>query len=160
MTNVLWLAVAGSAAMSLAGCAGSTLPVIFADKTSVGIDISGSEQGVDLSLGFKTRSLSVVPVAVMRKDKDGNVVEVVKMGGEDKDAKNDVIKDSFSTFGNFTVDTGVRGPAAEIGLGRFFATGVAAQKIAKRVGDAMVERAKRQPTAAPAAATPAPAPPL
>lgn len=146
MKNILGLAFTPGAAMLLAGCAGSTLPVVFTDQTSVGIDISGTEQGVDLVLGFKTRSMSIVPVAVMRKDKDGNVVEVVRMGGKDKQKTNDddgVVKDSFSTFGNFTVDTEVRGVTASVGLGRFFATGVAAQKIAEKLGAAIVEEAKR-----------------
>jgi len=158
MKNVMSLAVAG-AAMSLAGCAGSTLPVVFADKTVLGVDISGSEQGADLSLGFKTRSLSIVPVAVRQKDADGNVtkIELIVGKGQDKD-----VRDSFSTFGNFTTNTGVQGVAASVGLGRFFATGVAAQALAEKLGDAMVETAKKPtPNAnppAPAAASPGAAP--
>jgi hypothetical protein len=152
MKNILCLAVAGSAVVSLVGC-GSTLPVVFADKTVLGVDISGSEQGADLSLGFKTRSLSIVPVAVRQKDAAGNVTGITLIEG--KDVTKGEIKDSFSTFGNFTVDTGVKGASASVGLGRFFATGVAAQKLAERLGDAMVETAKRTPLRAnPGAAPP------
>jgi len=158
MNNIMSLAVAG-AAMSLAGCAGSTLPVVFADKTVLGVDISGSEQGADLSLGFKTRSLSIVPVAVRQKDAAGNVTKIELIEGRGKDED---VKDSFSTFGNFTTDTGVKGVAASVGLGRFFATGVAAQTLADKLGEAMVKTAEKAPPnanpPAPAVANPAAAP--
>ncbi len=131
--------VIGMVAISgvLTGC-GSTLPLIFADKTSVGIDISGSEQGIDFVLGFKTKSVSIIPVAVRRKDKDGNVTEIIPVQAEDGEKR-----DAYSTFGNFTVDTQGETAAASVGLGRFFATGVAAQNIATELGKAMVEKAKK-----------------
>jgi hypothetical protein len=123
----------------LAGC-GSTLPLTFADKTSVGVDISASEQGAELAVGFKTKSLALVPIAVRTKDSSGHYTKVNTLQAEDGTKK-----DAYSTFGNFTLDSqGEAGTASvSVGLGRFFATGVAAQKISEEIGKAMVEKAKK-----------------
>jgi len=117
----------------LGGC-GSTLPLIFADKTSLGVGIEASEQGVDMVLGFKTKSIAIVPVAV--RDKDKNFEKILTSTDGTK-------TDALSTFGNFNVDTEGGVAAASIGLGRFFATGLAAQNIASKLGEAMVEKAKK-----------------
>lgn len=128
--------------VALTGC-GSTFPLIFADKTSVGIDISGSEQGVDIALGFKTKSMSIIPVAVREKNKgiDGQkTTEIVPLQAKKGDQT-----DAYSTFGNFTVDTNAEGVpvSAKIGLGRFFATGMAADSIATKIGEALVIAAQK-----------------
>lgn len=132
--------IIGIGAASMLSACGSTLPLTFADKTTVGVDVSASEQGVDLVVGFKTKSLAIVPIAVRKKDTSGNYSEVEKLQAEDSTKK-----DAYSTFGNFTVDTKAQAgtASASIGLGRFFATGVAAQNIANKVGDALVEKAKK-----------------
>lgn len=128
-----------SGCIVLSGC-GSTLPLVFLDKTSVGISASTDSGGMDVTLGFDTKSIAIIPVAVRKKDKDGNVDEIVQLQANDG-AK----KDAYSTFGNFTTDTKTDGKnaAIEIGLGRFFATGLAAQNIAAKLGEAMVKKAEK-----------------
>jgi hypothetical protein len=122
----------------LSGC-GSTYPLVFADKTTVGLEVSGGEGVPELVFGFKTKSVAIVPIAVRRKDGSGGVAEIVPIQGEAGGG----IKDAYSTFGNFTFDSDVNATTASLGLGRFFATGVAAQEISKKLGEAWVEKAKK-----------------
>ena len=126
-----------SGCLMLSGC-GSTLPLVFIDKTSVGIAASTDTGGVDVSVGFDTKSAAIIPVAVRQKDKDGAVTAIVPLQAEDGSKK-----DAYSTFGNFTSDTKADGKnaAVAVGLGRFFATGMAAQLISSKLGDAMVIKA-------------------
>jgi hypothetical protein len=128
-----------SSCIALSGC-GSTLPLVFIDKTSVGISASTDNGGVEVSVGFDTKSAAIIPVAVRQKDKDGNVTSIVPLQAEEGSKK-----DAYSTFGNFTSDTKADGKniAVGVGLGRFFATGMAAQNISNELGKAMVEKAKK-----------------
>ena len=60
--------------LAVAGC-GSTLPLVFVDKTNVGLEINGpNAEGTSGSivLGFKTRSAAVVPVAVKKETNNSN----------------------------------------------------------------------------------------
>jgi len=130
------LLLAGSVALT--GC-GSTMPLVFLDKSSAGIAVS-TDNGLDVSVGFNTISISLVPVAVRQKDKEGGVTAIESLQAEDGPKK-----DAYSTFGNFTTDTNADAKTAStsIGLGRFFATGMAAQNISTKVGEALVEKAKK-----------------
>ena len=58
MRRLAMVALPGS--MLLAGCS-STLPLVFVDRTSVGISAS-TDTGVEVSVGFDTKSAAIVPV--------------------------------------------------------------------------------------------------
>lgn len=69
--SAAWLVWLGSSALALTGCGNlQQAPLVYASKTSVGIDMSGSSTevpGVSLALGFKQVDAAYVPVAVARK---------------------------------------------------------------------------------------------
>jgi hypothetical protein len=126
-THVARLSIATVVA-ALSGC--STSPsLVFGQTHTVGITMSGSasDSGAELSIGYKDRDVAVVPVAILNKegtlDKDGMVnAKVSSERGDGYDT------DSLSVLGQFTVDTDAQNRTA--GLGKFFATGLAAQKLA------------------------------
>lgn len=104
-------------------------PLIFGQTHTVGITIAGSpaEQGGELTLGYRDRDLAFVPVSVTQSDGSVTQVESHAFGGQrDGDARPD--KDALSVLGQFDVST--EGQTAKIGLGKFFATGLAAKRLA------------------------------
>ena len=123
--------------ITLTGC-GSTFPLVFTDKTTLGLEASGGGEGApEITLGFKTTSVAVIPVAVRGKDQTSGVTDVMPLQAKAADGS----RDAYSTFGNFTTDSGVQTTSVSVGLGRFFATGIAAQKIAEKLGEAMIRKA-------------------
>lgn len=96
--------------------------LVFGQQHTLGVSISGSttDQGGELTLGFKDKNIAVVPVAV--KGTDGAIQIVYATTEEDW-------KDSFSVLGQFEADAKAGSP--EVGLGKFFATGQAAQILAE-----------------------------
>ena len=112
-----------AASLVLAGCATPTgpLPLVFGESLTFGVSIgtSTADQGVDMTLGFKSRDIAVVPVI----SADGKSIESVvegKTGGK--------TTDSYSVLGQFNNTT--EGTGAKVGLGKFFATGTAAAVLA------------------------------
>jgi len=120
------------AAVTAALCGCRTSPVlVFGQSHSVGVSIGGdaSESGAELTLGYKDRDIAIVPVAIVPKEaaatKDTMLVHSTVSsangdGGHDTDA--------LSVLGQFQVNA--KGKEADVGLGKFFATGLAAQKLA------------------------------
>ena len=127
MKNKIALMVAAASA-AMSGC--TTAPsLVFGQSHSVGISIGGgaSDMGAELSIGYKDRDIAVVPVAIVKQDgtinEDGMVTaQVSSRHGSGYDT------DSLSVLGQFKVDTNATAKSA--GLGKFFATGLAAQKLA------------------------------
>jgi hypothetical protein len=123
-----WFAVAAAMALSavFAGCAGNAnMPLVFGQSQVVGISISASsvQQGGDFSLGYKDINLAVVPVTVMQAD--GNSTQLkseASPGGGDR------YTDALSVLGQFELRSDTKVP--DIGLGKFFATGLAAKRLA------------------------------
>ena len=107
----------------VSGCAEfpKNMPLMFGETISFGVSIAGSagEQGVDVTLGFKTRDIAIVPVAVETKE---GTIEKLTASIVDGNT------DAFSVIGQF--DSKTDGGTGEIGLGKFFATGSAAQVLA------------------------------
>ena len=125
VTRLAGLLVAGAA---LAGCAtNQPLPLLFGQTHNVGIVISGStaEQGAELTLGYRDRDIAVVPVAVPQED--GKYTQLSSTVPHET-IPGAVAKDAFSVLGQFDVK-GETTPV-QVGLGKFFATGLAAQKLA------------------------------
>jgi hypothetical protein len=138
---------AGAAALlavvALAGCArpaGTML--VFGQTQTVGITIGGSvvDQGAVFSLGYQDRNFAIVPATVPAAD--GGSTQVLSTvgsrdcGGDPKCPGESL--DALSVLGQFEVSTDSK--TADVGLGKFFATGLAAQKLAdgfsKKIGKA------------------------
>ena len=126
----IWAALG---AFLVVGCGNvDSAHLVFGQQQTVGLDITATapEQGGSLSLGYKDKNIAVIPVAV--KGEDGlyqllgstNKLEGGANTGELSDEN-----DAFSTIGQFELNTGENGTAS-VGLGKFFATGLAAQKLA------------------------------
>lgn len=119
---------AGLALTALAGCGNrDSSHLVLGQRIIVGLTISGSapEQGAELSLGYKDHNIAVIPVAV--KKEDG---AYQPLGSFDEAATGtDPASDAYSTLGQFELSTGEDGTVS-VGLGKFFATGVAAQTLA------------------------------
>ncbi len=119
------LTVSGIAA--LAGCGNSdAVHLVFGQQQTVGLEISASapEQGGGLSLGYRDRNIAVVPVAV----KEGSQYKAV--GGTNNGGGDGDENDAYSTIGQFELQAEANGTTASVGLGKFFATGLAAQRLA------------------------------
>ena len=144
--------------LSLAACNPLTdnEQLIFGQSHSVGlnIDVTAPNQGVKLSLGFQDYDLAIVPVlgTVENFDADGNRVSKMEAvahairgcesprADEQDEQIEDVStrvqdhcsKDTLSVFGYFGLDAGSSPErTAGVGLGKFFATGFAADSVAK-----------------------------
>lgn len=164
--------------MFVTGC-GSTLPLVFVDKTSVGLEVSGPNPSEGSSgnilLGFKTRSAAVVPIAVKNESERSvlDPTEKVKLQQELADVRSTITtlesrgttkseelnkakteeeqikrilysaksydrivstkngdEDALSVLGQFQVDASAGSDQSGVGLGRFFATGSAASRLA------------------------------
>jgi hypothetical protein len=111
-------------AMALAGCYSSqNPPLVFLQATTVGISAgaTGSTGTPELALGYRDVDLALVPVT----DEFGKPIR----GESPTGTKQPKFKDAMSVFGQFQVDTSA-GTKTSAGLGKFFATGLAAQAIA------------------------------
>lgn len=115
--------------IALAGCGNTdSSHLVFGQDIVVGLTISASapEQGGELTLGYKDRNIAVVPVAI--KDEGG---EYRVLGSYDQaPSDSEPASDAYSTLGQFEMRTGEDGTVS-VGLGKFFATGVAAQNLSK-----------------------------
>ncbi|MCX7176351.1 MAG: hypothetical protein NT159_20995 [Proteobacteria bacterium] len=141
--------LASVAMIILGGCAEipKNMPLVFGESITVGIGIgsSAADQGMDFTLGVKTRDIAVIPVVAY--DKDGQRVAIyaevteTTTGTESSETQGDrkivtknpetkvVNKDSYSVLGQFGSTTDVS--TKRVGLGKFFATGAAAQQLSE-----------------------------
>ena len=107
----------------LAGCSTSTMPLVFGQARSIGLDVSGSvapQQSIGISLGYKDDYIAVVPKNERAEAPDDN---------------GHVHRDALSVLGQFDLKTKIfvgeqTGTTASAGLGNFFATGLAAKTLA------------------------------
>lgn len=140
-----WMA----AVLLCGGCATYDNELLFAESTDIGIGVQPNPTGgAQFNLGYKQRDLAVIPVGAI--DSKGEIKQrrTSTLNGD---------KDSLSVFGQFSADVGNRG--SDIGsdasgansnsdtdreravLGRFFATGLAAQYLAKGYAKAWKKQA-------------------
>lgn len=123
-------------AVALAGCANAdTVHLVFGQQNVVGLDITASapEQGGSLSLGFKDKNIAVIPVAVESGNlNDGS--KHIRLGATNNESRDADRNDAFSTLGQFELNSGGDGTLS-VGLGKFFATGLAAQTLAEGFKD-------------------------
>ena len=139
--RVLVTSMAGLALGS--GCAtNQSLPLIFGQSHSVGINIGGNttEGSVDLTIGYKDRDIAIVPVVMT--DANGKVTQLQASVGKGFPAGKQVSGadiDAFSVLGQFSVEAKGGGTEVSSGLGKFFATGIAARRLADAFACAMGE---------------------
>lgn len=119
--RLLVLAVAAG----ITGCAtgNGELPLMFGATNVVGVSIgaTAADTGGEFVVGYKGVDLAVVPVSAVSADSEEFIGAVAGDGR---------FVDSYSVFGQFSQDSGRQGKGANAGLGKFFATGAAAQRIA------------------------------
>jgi hypothetical protein len=99
------------AAMIALGCAGEPM-LVFGQSHTVGLTVGASttEQRGELSLGYKDYDVAVVPTQSLSQAGDHT--------------------DSLSVLGQFELDSGAGAVQPSVGLGKFFATGMAAKTLA------------------------------
>ena len=117
------LIVCGAASV-LAGCSTyPNAPLVFYQATTVGISASttGSSATPELSLGYRDTDVALVPVT----DQNGQQIR----GRNPTGTGGTYFSDAMSVFGQFQVNANA-GTATNAGLGKFFATGLAAQDLA------------------------------
>lgn len=111
------------------GCASTDarLPLIFGQSHTVGISIGASttDQGGELVLGYKDKNIAIVPVTERKADGDYLQIKssIIDENGQGPDT------DALSVLGQFET-SGSAGVNPNFSLGKFFATGLAAQKLA------------------------------
>jgi hypothetical protein len=109
---------------ALAGCAtgNGEVPLIFGSSNVYGVSIGGSvaDTGGEFVVGYKGLDLALVPVSAVQ---GGTETFVGANAGSGH-------LDSYSVIGQFSAQAGRRADGANAGLGKFFATGWAAQNIA------------------------------
>lgn len=137
-TQILLLA---SPALALAGCTSTGSQLFFGEAVNYGVTINTgpSADGVDFNVGYKDRSIAIVPTSVV----SGGQGYAIDAQSQDKEGET---KDALSVFGQFksagappadttaapsTAGTPPSPPRRNITLGRFFATGIAATNLAE-----------------------------
>lgn len=117
---------------ALAGCSNLPMntPLFFGETVSVGISASTSttDQGMDLTLGFKSKDVAVVPVVTFEGGTQENSGKSVPLRGEVSEGAT-TNRDAYSVIGQFSTTTDDAGK--RIGLGKFFATGQAALQLSE-----------------------------
>ena len=110
-------------------------PLVFAQSQTLGVTIAGApaSQGGEFTVGFRDWNVAVVPVTVTQGD--GTVTALT--ASANKEAGQD-FQDAFSTLGQFEAE--VEGSSSpKVGLGKFFATGLAAKVLADGFAKSMEE---------------------
>lgn len=120
------IAVLMPLAVSISACGNlDSSNLVFGQSDSVGLKIAGSgpQQNAELSLGYNSDNIAIVPAAT--RDAAGNLTII---SSSIRGVQNG--QDALSTLGNFDLDTGDN-TIVSVGLGKFFATGSAAQVLAQ-----------------------------
>lgn len=111
-----------AAAAVLAGCTTVNPPLLFGDHHTYGLHLGNdtASAGATVSLGYKARSLAVVPLSAL--DHEGHARTIV---GKDPDNG-----DALSVFAVFENDaSGTEGADTTVSLNQVFSTGMAAQHL-------------------------------
>jgi hypothetical protein len=122
-------------------------PLLFMRTDVYGIDIGGglAQQGLQFTLGYNNRNLALIPVAAT----DAHGRSIVIAGKDGKPGNDGQALDTLSVLGQFKADTETS--RLNVGLERYFSTGVAARYLGQAIGNVAVVAANQ------AASTPAPA---
>jgi len=121
------LCACAAVAAMLGGCGSvPNPPLVFAQSQTLGVTVAASPatQGGEFTVGFRDWNLAVVPVTVTQGD--GTVTSLTASANESADQD---FQDAFSTLGQFEAEV-EGGTSRKVGLGKFFATGLAAKVLA------------------------------
>ena len=111
---------------SLSACApNENTLLMFGQAQTLGISISGSttQQSVELTLGYRDIDIALVPTTAGSNSRD-----IRKLQADAAGPKGAVSHDALSVLGQF--DANAKSGSSEVGLGKFFATGLAAKRLA------------------------------
>ncbi len=111
-----------SGLVALSACSDpNQAPVIFGQTQTLGVSVGSSATGVapDVTVGFKDANIAILPTNAITTE--GNYEFRGGISGEDGRA----FEDTYSTFGQFKGSA----ESGKVGLEKFFATGLAAQKL-------------------------------
>ena len=100
-------------------------PLVFGQAHSLGVTINGSpaRQSAELTLGYRDLDVAVVPVTAIQPN--GATTQLKSTANA---CPNQQYEDALSVLGQFEVSSKSETP--QISLGKFFATGTAAKKLA------------------------------
>jgi hypothetical protein len=116
------------AGFGLAGCYQTNNPPLFfaqAHTLGVGVHTSTTQQSADLTVGYKDFDVAIVPVSAT--DSSGQVVPLTGSSGGGNS------RNALSVLGQFNANAATATPA--VNFGTFFATGLAADKLADGFSD-------------------------
>lgn len=118
---------------ALGGCSSmpTNMPLVFGESITVGISIAATatDQGADFTLGYKSKDVAIVPVSVLKADGAVEKLQAHITNTATASLPGSTSVDAYSVIGQFEVDTGQQGH--QVGLGKFFATGQAAQVLSE-----------------------------
>jgi len=120
----------------LIGCQqGPNSMLIFGQTQTLGITVNGSttSQSAELTVGFRDFDIAVVPTSVAKANGEPMVLKGSVKPGNDKNSTDS--EDAFSVLGQF--DANAKAGTPEVSLGKFFATGVAAKRLADGFAEKM-----------------------
>jgi len=122
-------------------------PLLFMRSDVVGIDIGGSlaQQGLQFVIGDSNRNLALIPVAA-RNGWD----KAVPITGDAAEQDGSQL-DTLSVIGQFKAETNTA--QLNVGLQRYFATGVAARNLSDALKEAVVAKTAEPGASAPATAS-------
>jgi hypothetical protein len=107
-----------------AGCTTGNInpPLLFVQTQTLGVTINGSsiQQNFEMTLGYRDFDVAIVPATVTQGGASTQVQSTVAGPGTSG-------ADALSVLGQFEANTRA---TPEVGLGKFFSTGLAAQKLA------------------------------
>lgn len=136
----------------LCGCASYKNQLVFGESSDLSIAIHPApEGGLNFNVGYKQTDIAVVPVAAI--DSTGHLEQrSASETGDDKGRR-----DAVSVFGQFSASSSRSNAAGDqprrVSFGRFFATGIAAQKLAEGYTDGWTNGVSTQDPAPAAAAS-------
>lgn len=105
--------------------------MFFGQYIGLGFTIGATtvDQGFDLNLGYKDRNLAIVPVIYRDSTGKGYMIRS-NVGSRQLDGAEPSDLDAFSVLGQFEFDSDQDAATVRAGLGKFFSTGNASQRLA------------------------------
>lgn len=137
MRHVRTMSVVVFASVLSAGCASmDTMPLVFGQSHTVGISMgaSAADQGGEFTLGYKDRNIAVVPVVMASGETGASQLKATATDGH---------ADALSVLGQFEVESDAT--TRKVGLGKFFATGLAAKVLADGFSARLSGETEEQP---------------
>jgi hypothetical protein len=111
--------------LGIAGCASTAnSPLVFVQTQTIGItaNASGSQATPELTFGYRDLDVAIVPVTA-------NGEQIMSVQPPTKQGQTTPYRDALSVLGQFNASA-TAGTSPNANLGKFFATGAAASRIA------------------------------